>query len=345
MKRTILVGLSALVPVLAGCGSDASGQSSGDAVPQPPATELFAAIRCDQLGPVSGALDPLQTALVAELGGALSKAPALGQSAESVVVAVSTLLDIVDALVSSAQTLESEGDPEAGQLRLEGATEALQCSAKALYEAYALSPIANLAPSEVEDLVAELVGLLTVLDGSGDPQASLERLTGRLAGVADALAAIANILPNDLSALDGVVTLSALTKAPAHLLTNLADVLSSAGQLDSQATSDAVATTLTDLLGLLQVVNLPDQGETALVQLLEGIQNGLSNTLSALLAPVFDILRGIFRNDEAGFASRVFAEYLYQGLTAEPGNALADYAGGMAPDGVQRPSLRSMIAQ
>lgn len=342
IKKIILVGFSALVPVLAGCGSDGS-PASDDLGPQPPATEMFAAIKCDAGGAIEGALDPLQTALAENLGGALGDVPGLGPSAESVVVAVATLLDVVDSLVRSAEALEAEGDPETAQLRLEGATDALQCGAKALYEAYALSPIANLAPTEVEALVAELVGLLAVLDGSLDPSAGLERVTGRLAGVADALSDIANILPQDIAALDGVITLSALTKAPAHLLTNLGDVLRATGQLDGQAASDAVATTLTDLLGVLQVVKLPDGGEGALVQLLTGVQDALSNTLSALLAPVFDLLRGIFRNDEVGFASRVYSDFLYQGVTATPGNALADYAGGMAPDGVDRPSVRAMF--
>ncbi|WP_043766623.1 hypothetical protein [Algiphilus aromaticivorans] len=345
IKKIALVGMSALVPILAGCGSDGSSGSGISTDPQLPATEMFAAVKCDLSGPVEGALDPLQTALVDNLGGALGDIPGLGASAESVVGAVATLLDVVDSLVRSAEALEAEGDPEAGQLRLEGAAEALQCGAKALYEAYALSPIATLAPKEVESLVAELVGLLAVLDGSLDPSAGLERVTGRLAGVADALSDLANVLPQDLAVLDGVITLSALTKAPAHLLGNLGDVLRSTGQLDGQATSDAVATTLTDLLGVLQLVKLPEGGEGALVQLLTSVQDALSNTLNALLAPVFDLLRGIFRNDEAGFASRVYSDFLYQGITATPGNALADYAGGMAPDGVDRPSLRSMIAE
>lgn len=345
IRKVILAGFSALVPILAGCGSDgASASSSGIQEPQPPATEMFAALTCEVSGSVEGALDPLQTALVDNLGGALGDVQGLGPSAESVVVAVATLLDVVDSLVRSAETLQAEGDPETAQLRLEGATDALRCGAKALYEAFALSPIADLAPKEVDALVAELVGLLTVLDGSGDPSAGLERITGSLAGVADALSDIANILPNDIGLLGDIISLQALTKVPAHLLTNLGDVLRATGQLNGQATSDAVAATLTDLLGVLQLVKLPDGGEAGLVQLLTGVQDALSNTLSALLTPVFDLLRGVFRNDEAGFAARVYSDFLYQGMTAEPGNALADYAGGMAPDGVDRPSVRAMIA-
>lgn len=345
MKTVALVGISALLPVLAACGSDGSGNSGASGNnPQPPATEIFAQVRCAAEGEVEGPLDPLQGALVEQLGGALADIPGLGASGESVVIGVASLLDVLDALLGSAQALGNEGDAEAGQMPLDGAADALRCTAKALFDAYALSPLADFAPREVDALVAELVALMTLLDGADSLGGGLETLTGRLASLSDALSDLANVLPKDISALDGVVTLSALTEAPAHLFANLADVLRLAGQLDGEGTGDAVATTLTDLLGLLQVVSLPDGGEGALVELLTGLQDVLSQTLGALLGPIFDLIGGIFRNDEIGFASRVYGDFLHEGLTGQPANSLAAYAGGMAPDGVERPSLRSMLA-
>lgn len=348
MRQLLLIPVIAGAVALSACSNGSGGNNPSGNAPNKPATEIFAQLQCgDGPGTVEGPLDALQEPLVNELGGALADIPQIGASAESIVIAVAHLLDVVDALATSMATLAAEQDPEAGFLVLDGTASAIQCASKSLYEAYVFSPLAGLAPREVNALVAELAALATVFDGADSLGAKgLEDLTARLAGVADAIADIVQILPADIGVFPDALPLdySALVQAPAVLLNNLADTLRFAGQLDGQATADAVTNTLTDLLGLLEATLAFQGNGSPLSDLLMTLEEQLSQGLGMLLVPLFDAIAGAFGNDEAGFGSGIFAGFLAGGMQGSSTNPLADYLGGGAPDGVDRLRLSDVLA-
>lgn len=316
---------------------DGAGDGSGDdSAGGEPIT--FASLNCNiaASGPIAGPLDAAQEPMVTQLGGAFASVPEVGASATQLVVASARFLDVIDALAASGETLFAEQDPAAGGDALEGTARSVQCGAKSLADAYIDSPLAAAFPVSSDTLVRQLAELTLVFQG---PESiglnGLEDLTSRLANIAQTMSSMANTLesfPELLPAEFGPVTSAlpedaylALVRAPADLLGNLADTLNAAGALQGQQTADAIAVTLTDLLGT--AARFDNTGTTS-AALSEG-QGQLANGLAVILTPLFDaITQGL-----GDMSSDTFSDFLAEGIDGFPvgANPLETFLSGGLP--------------
>lgn len=318
-----------------GSGDDGGGGDDAAGVDDIPA---FAALQCDLAasGPMAGALDPVQSAMVDQLGGNFAAIPEVGPAAQDLVVGTARFLDIVDALAASGTVLFTEQDPAAGGDALDGTAHAVQCGAKSLAAAFVGSPLAAALPAQSETLVTQLAELTLVFDGPDSiGLEGLADLTDRLAGIADTLSGMVDVVesfpgmvPADLDALPPAFPAEAfvaLARAPAVLLADLAEVLRDAGSLDGQGTADAIALTLTDLLATATVFDatgtVPALVETAQGQLAEG--------LGLILEPLFAAIAEAL----GGGAGATFPDFLAGGIDGFPGgaNPLEALLGGAQP--------------
>ncbi|MGB0213710.1 sugar phosphate isomerase/epimerase family protein, partial [Algiphilus sp.] len=109
--------LAPFVLLLSACGGGGGGGSAsppdGGGTPDPAdetPVQILSRINCNAAaeGPVAGPLDQAQAALVAQTAENLGSNAQIGASGEAFVVAVSRLLDLVDALAASGSTLAAE---------------------------------------------------------------------------------------------------------------------------------------------------------------------------------------------------------------------------------------------
>lgn len=355
MVAVAMLGLAACSSSDSGVGQGiggGGGGGGGGGTPPPGGdtgeTIKFADVNCDvsASGPVAGPLDPVQGALIDEIGAQLVVLPQLGEPLVHVVTALGRLLDVVDALAASGETLFVERDPAAGGDALSGGALAVQCGAKSLAQAYMDSPLAAALPTSSQQLVEELAELTLVFSGEDSiGLAGLEDLTSRLAAIATRLSGMVSVvqnfpelLPAELGDAAGQIPAEALfplLDAPAVLLANLAELLESAGGLHGQQTADAVAVTLTDLLGAVAAFD-PSGSATGL---LDEAQAHLSGGLGLILVPLFDAIQ----TGLGGSATGLFSSFLVDGIDGFPGapNPLATYLGGNAPGG---DSLTDLLA-
>ena len=323
-------------------GSGDDGSAGGDPI-------TFANLDCSvaSSGPIAGPLDAAQTPLIDTLGGAFAAIPEVGTSATQLVVATARLLDVVDALAASGQTLFVEQDPSAGGDALDGTALALQCGAKSLADAFTGSPLASAFPVSSDTLVRQLAELTLVFQGPDSIGLNgLQDLTNRLAGIAQTLSSMAStlesfpeLLPAEFGPATGALpedAYLALVRAPADLLANLADTLNAAGALQGQQTADAIAVTLTDLLGT--VARFDSTGTT--FSALSDAQEQIANGLAVILTPLFDaIAQGL-----GSMSTDTFPDFLVSGFEGFPGgsNPLETLLGGNLPG---FDSLETLLAE
>lgn len=319
-----------------GAGDGTDDGSGDDSAGGEPIT--FASLDCNisASGPIAGPLDAAQEPMVTQLGGAFASVPEVGTSATQLVVASARFLDVIDALAASGETLFAEQDPAAGGDALEGTARSVQCGAKSLADAYIDSPLSAAFPVSSDTLVRQLAELTLVFQG---PESiglnGLEDLTSRLANIAQTMSSMASTLesfPELLPAEFGPVTSAlpedaylALVRAPADLLGNIANTLNAAGALQGQQTADAIAVTLTDLLG--SAARFDDTG-TISGALSEG-QGQLANGLAVILTPLFDaITQGL-----GDMSSDTFSDFLAEGIDGFPegANPLETFLSGDLP--------------
>lgn len=286
----------------------------------------FANFDCSLLtsAPVAGPMDAVQEPLESELGGAFSSVPEVGTSAAQLVIATSRFLDIVDALAASGEALFTERDPATGGEALNGTARSIQCGAKSLANAYSNSPLAEAFPISSDKLVRQLAELTLVFQG---PESiglnGLEDLTGRLAAISQTMSDMAStlenfpeLLPAEFDPVTSAVpeeAYLALVRAPADLLSNLGSTLDAAGSLEGQNTADAIAVTLTDLLGAAASFDDSGNASSALME----AQGQLANGLALILTPLFEaITEGL-----GDMSADTFSDFLAGGFDGFPSGA------------------------
>lgn len=341
--------LAPFVLLLSACGGGGGGGSGsppdGGGTPDPAdetPVQILSRINCNAAaeGPVAGPLDQAQAALIAQTAENLGSNAQIGASGEAFVVAVSRLLDLVDALAASGSTLAAEQDPEAAAADLAGAGDAVQCALVALADAAQASPLAQVPG--VDMLLEQLADLALSFDPQ-DPSfvgtEGLEALTAQLAGLGTTLSdMIATAAANPQYGVPE--ELQALVMVPAVLLDDIAAALISVGQLDGQASADNLSAAITGVLGGIASLAPGDAAAAPLAQAEAAISEGLAQ----LLVPLFDAISGQFA--AGGMPASSFSDFIAGGFTgADTGFLQGIIAGGAAsPDGADRPSLETLLS-
>ena len=128
-----LLSVGAAALLLAACGGGGGGSTPNAGNPgddnNASVNEVFAKFDCSFAagGPIAGPLDEAQSALIEQTASNLGDNEQLGESAVAIITGVSRLLDVVDALAASGESLAVSQDPELASQNLLGATQALQC--------------------------------------------------------------------------------------------------------------------------------------------------------------------------------------------------------------------------
>lgn len=319
-----LLSVGAAALLLAACGGGGGGSTPNAGNPgddnNASVNEVFAKFDCSFAaeGPVAGPLDEAQSALIEQTASNLGDNEQLGESAVAIITGVSRLLDVVDALAASGESLAVSQDPELASQDLLGATQALQCGAASLAEAGQASPLATLP--EMDQLLEDLKNLALALDAQ-DPATlgpeGIETLTARIADVAETLSALATLAAQDIG-LPGVPPeLQGLLTLPSILLADIADTLRAAGTLDGQGVADGFSTAVGGVLS--GVLNLAP-GDAAAGPLAQA-EASLREGLGQLLVPLFDAIAG--QLSDGGFQPDAFADFLAGGFAGETDFALA----------------------
>lgn len=334
-----LLSVGAAALLLAACGGGgASAPSSGDDS-NASVDEVFAKFDCSFAaeGPIAGPLDEAQSALIEQTANSVGDNEQLGESAVAIVTGVSRLLDVVDALAASGESLAVSQDPELASQELLGATQALQCGAASLAEAGQSGPLAALP--ETQTLLEDLKNLALALDAQ-DPATlgpeGIETLTARIADVAEGLSDLATLVALDVGVPGAPPELQDLLTLPSILLADIADTLRAAGTLDGQGVADGLSTAVGGVLsGILDLA----PGDAAAGPL-EQAEVSLREGLGQLLVPLFDAIAGQLA--DGGFQPDAFADFLAGGFAGETDFALAGAIAGA--DGFGTPPLADRLA-
>jgi hypothetical protein len=333
-----LLSVGAAALMLAACGGGGGGNTSADDS-NASADAVFAKFDCSFAaeGPVAGPLDDAQMALIDRTASSLGDNEELGESAVAVITAVSRLLDVVDALAASGESLLVSQDPELASQDLLGATQALQCGAASLAEAGQASPLAALP--EMDALLEDLKNLALALDAQ-DPATlgpeGIETLTARIADVVDTLSDLAAIAALDVGIPGASPELQQLLTVPSILLSDIADTLRAAGALDGEGVSAGLSASVVGVLEGLAAL-APDN---AAMEPLQQAEVALREGLGQLLVPLFDAIAG--QLSDGGFQADAFADFLAGGFGGEIDFALAGAIAGA--DGFGTPPLAERLA-
>lgn len=334
----------AMALLLAACGGGGSGQAMTSGADGAGAgdRDIFARIDCNvsAQGPFAGPLDDAQTALIEQTAGAIGGNSDLGDAGVNVIIGVSRLLDVLDALATLGEDLATNQDPEAAASELLGVTQAIQCGAASLADAAASTDLANLpfADELIEDLRSLALGIDTT-DPNFLGASGLEGLTTELSNVSETLSNIVAVIGIDpgLGLPEGT---QLLLRIPTELFDDLSETLTSVGQLDGNAASDDIAMTLTGVLeGLAALV--PDN---AAAEPLAQAREALSEGLAQLLVPLFDAISQQLA--AGGRSDAEFGRFLIGGFSGTGAPELESIiAGGpLNPDGVPRPTLGELLS-
>lgn len=328
-----------------GSGSGSGAPPGGDGTPDPGSetpVEILSRINCNAVaeGPVAGPLDEAQATLIAQTAGSLGSNEQIGETGVALVVGVSRLLDLVDALAASGGTLATEQDPEAAAADLAGVSEAVQCALVSLADAAQASPLAQLPGADM--LLEQLADLAMSFD-TQDPSfvgtEGLEALTTQLAGISTTLSGmIASAAGNPEYGVPE--ELQALVMVPSVLLDDIAAALISVGQLDGQASAENLSAAITGVLGGILSLAPGDAAAEPLAQAEAAISEGLAQ----LLVPLFEAISGQFA--AGGLPASSFSDFLAGGFTGvDTGFLEGIIAGGASsPDGADRPSLETLLS-
>ncbi|MBY8966236.1 hypothetical protein KHP57_11040 [Algiphilus sp. NNCM1] len=345
-KQWIAAPLAAMALLLTACGGGSDTGASavaGDSTAPPSNQDIFARIDCNvsAQGPFAGPLDNAQTALIEQTANAIGGNSDLGDAGVNVIIAVARLLDVVDALATLGQNLAANQDPRAAASELLGVTQAIQCGAASLADAAASTDLVNLpfANQLIDDLRSLALGIDT-----SDPNflgaSGLEDLTTQLANISSTLSDIIAVLGVDPSSLGLPQGTQALLRIPAELFKDLSETLLSIGQLDGEATSNALATTITGVLEGVAALLPNDAAAGPLAQAREALANGLAR----LLVPLFDAISQ--QLSAGGRSDAEFGRYLAGGFSGrgDPEIESIIAGGDGAADGVPRPTLGELLA-
>lgn len=317
-----LLSVGAAALLLAACGGGGGGGSAPDPGDDNDASvdEVFAKFDCSFAaeGPIAGPLDEAQSALIEQSANSIGDNEQLGESAVAIITGVSRLLDVVDALAASGESLAVSQDPELASQELLGATQALQCGAASLAEAGQSGPLTALP--ETQGLLEDLKNLALALDAQ-DPATlgpeGIETLTAHIADVAESLSDIATLVALDVGVPGAPPELQELLTLPSILLSDIADTLRAAGTLDGQGVADGLSTTVGGVLsGILELA----PGDAA-AEPLEQAEVSLREGLGRLLVPLFDAIAG--QLSDGGFSPDAFGDFLAGGFSGETDFALA----------------------
>jgi len=343
-KKWMAVPVSAIALVLAACGGGGSGQAMTSATDADGGDnrDVFARIDCNvsAQGPFAGPLDDAQTALIEQTAGAIGGNSDLGDAGVNVIIGVSRLLDVVDALATLGEDLASDQDPQAAASELLGVTQAIQCGAASLADAAGTTDLANLpfADELIEDLRSLALGIDTT-DPNFLGAGGLEDLTTELSNVSETLSNIVEVIGLD-PGLGLPAGTQSLLRIPAELFDDLSETLTSVGQLDGTAASDDIAMTVTGVLEGLAAL-IPDN---AAAEPLAQARQALADGLAQLLVPLFDAISQ--QLSAGGRSDAEFGRFLTGGFSGEGAPELASLiAGGpLTADGVPRPTLAELLA-
>jgi len=346
MPKTFLsLTVGAMALLLAACGgggSGSSGVSGGSNDGNASGEDVFAKIECDvaSQGPFAGPLDDAQATLIEQTANAIGSNEQLGEAGVNVVIGVSRLLDLVDALATLGDDLATEQDPQAAFSELLGVSQAVQCGAASLADAAESTELANLpfARELIDDLRALALGIDTTnpqfLGASG-----LEDLTRQLADISETLSKITATIGLDpgLGLPKGT---QELLRVPTVLFADLADTLTAVGQLDGDTSSDVISATVVNVLEGVAALSPNDAALEPLAQ----AEAALADGLAQLLVPLFDAIAQ--QLNAGGRMDAEFGQVLAGGFTGTGAPVLGGIiAGGDAtPDGVPRPEFGELLA-
>ncbi len=343
--RPLALGFAAGSALLiTACSNGGTTQPSTSSTPVVPAYS-------NTVGPV----DPVQGAL-ATLGSTAAATPVVGASLDRMTDALGCVVDSVDVLVASLQSLAQSQDPaQFAQLQARLGP-AITCGADntvaALESLIVGGPLAGTpAQAPLTLAIAQLNVLQAMLDAGNISAGNLTAVTNQLVTVSNTLSQSLTQIP----AVPNAPQVSFLIAILANTLGDLGSVLTEMGQLDSAGTSAAIAGMVQTLGNSFSSANLTGQDvfdqqfRTAALQVLGATQPVLPQVQSALntvLGPLFTALTTVLGGVGG---SNQFASVISGLLAGNPAGAglppvleLLD-GGGVTSGGVPVPTLTTVL--
>lgn len=328
--------LAASLAFTAGCGGGGSSSGPTNSGPLMPGTNQ-----------VSGPADPIQDVL-GQLSDGAGDVPVLGDTAAALVGALVSLLDAPDGLASGFQDFLLSQDPQdllnGGQVT----GDAILSFAGGVSDALIQLSEEGAAIPGLDAVLPQLLGLQEMVrDGftGASDGGKLTLLTNTLADLAGSLDALSGQVPDSVQ---DAPLVGALLATLGQGSQDLATTLDAVGELDGQATSDALLNSFTNLLSGLAGA-LPGGFGTQLDGAIASAQGTFAGGLALLLDPLFQSLSAVLAPVTGNDAplnnilpSLLSSDLAGLGGIAGLGDLLA--GGGTGSDGLPIPVLGDLLS-